>query len=62
MKMTDEQLLRSCVEEYANPDNYEPYEKDYGNGVSVDRMPAIARSKGEYAREIIAFIEARKVV
>lgn len=48
--MSDEELLLQCVQEYADPQNYEPYEKDYGTGRPAMRMPAIARGKGCHAR------------
>ncbi len=58
--MSDEQLLLQCVKEYADPGNYELYEKDYGVGRFVERMPAIATGKGCHARRTLEVYNERK--
>lgn len=59
--MTDEEILLACVEEYADPSNYEVYEKDMGFGPQ-DTMPAFASNKGSYARNVLAYLKLRKQV
>ena len=58
--LTDEEVLTLILKEYANPSNYEPYEKDYGNGAVVERMPYIASHPRQRAEDVLAFIAARK--
>lgn len=57
---TDEEVLRHCVKEYANPSNYEPYEKDYGVGRPVMRTPMFAREPRDYAERTLQFLNQRQ--
>jgi hypothetical protein len=58
--LTDEEILLLCVKEYADPENYESYEKDYGRGRKLDRLPYIAKHKHQYAQDILTYLAARK--
>lgn len=60
-QFTNEEVLMLALRELANPSNYEPYEKDYGNGAVVERMPYIGRNPRQYAQDVITFINARMV-
>jgi hypothetical protein len=58
--MSDEEILRLVADTYANPSNWEPYEKDYGVGRPVMRQPWGYRDKGQYAQIALKYIEERK--
>lgn len=58
---TNEEVLMLAIKEYANPSNYESYEKDYGEGAVAERMPYIAREPRQFANDVLAFIAARMV-
>lgn len=57
---TDEEVLLNCVKEYANPSNYEPYEKDYGVGRPIMRTPLFARDIHDHAKRTLQFLAERK--
>lgn len=58
--MTDEEILVAIVRDYADPSNWESYEKDYGEGRPVMRSPWSSRDRGEHARRGLKIIEERK--
>lgn len=58
--MTEKELLQLCVDTYANPANYEPYEKDYGVGRPVEKVPAFASERGQFARRVKELIADRQ--
>lgn len=58
-ELSNEELLLNCVQEYANENNYIPYEKDYGEGHVVKRMPIIGAGKGGYARDTLRAYNSR---
>ena len=45
--------IRNALAFYANPDNYEGYEKDYGDGRPAWRGPAVVRDGGLLARTVL---------
>lgn len=58
--MTDQEVLRHVAEAYADPDNWKPYEKDYGSSCHVvERMPWGVRDQGDYARNALNLINSR---
>jgi hypothetical protein len=60
--MSTEEILKIIVRDYADPSNYEPYEKDYGEGPLVMRSPWISRDKGAHARRAMEILKARGVM
>lgn len=56
--LTREQVLELCVKEYAERENYEPYEKDYGSCYTT-KVPLFAKDKGEYARQVLDYLGKR---
>jgi len=58
---TDEEILRMVAETYANPANWESYEKDYSNGGRpIMRTAWGIRDKGRYAELALKYIKERK--
>lgn len=58
-QFTNEEVLLLALKELANPSNYETYEKDYGEGAVVERMPYVGRNPRQYAQDVISFLAAR---
>lgn len=57
---SDEEILEIVVKTYADPANWEVYEKDIGNGRFIERQPWGKRDKGEYARIALEYIKQRR--
>ena len=60
-KMTNEQLMVMVIQTYANSDNWERYERDYGVGRPVQRTAWGIRDQGWYAREAVKILCKRGV-
>lgn len=59
--LTPEQLLLAGIKELASGNNYEPYEKDYGEGVGIGmKMPYIGSSPAMYAESVVAAYRRKK--
>lgn len=61
--MTDEEILTHIAQTYADPSNWESYEKDYGvYPGAVERDPFAFRDRGDYARLGLSMIAERRKV
>lgn len=58
--MSDAELLEAALSAYAEPANYQSYEKDIDNGRMVEIRPWINRDEGRYARLALQMIHDRR--
>ena len=57
--MSEREILKHVANTYADPSNWEPYEKDMGHGVFMVE-PWSARDKGAYARRAVEMVGSKR--